>query len=58
MINCDIRTEKALEGKANYVIILDHFVSLITFCYHYQFMGTTPAASTSLRQGFGWQANL
>jgi hypothetical protein len=58
MINSDIRTEKALEGKANYVIILDHFVSLITTCYHYYFLGSTPAASTNLRQGFGWQASL
>ena len=36
-----------MEGKANYVIILDHFVSLITTCYHYYFLGSTPAASTT-----------
>jgi hypothetical protein len=46
MINSDIRTEKALEGKANYVIILRHFKSLITICYHCHFLGSTPAAST------------
>ena len=49
MIYCDIRTGKVLEGKANYVIILDHFMSLITICYHCHFMGLTPAAATSLR---------
>ena len=49
MINCDIRTGKVRIGKANYVIILDHFVSFITTCYHYYFLGSTPAASTSLR---------
>ena len=46
MIKSDIRTEEALEGKANYVIILDHFVSLIKTCYHCHFLGSTPAAST------------
>jgi hypothetical protein len=46
MIKSDIRTGKALEGKANYVIILRHFSSLITTCYHYHFQGSTPAAST------------
>jgi hypothetical protein len=30
MIRSDIRTGKAVEGKANQVIILHHFVSLIT----------------------------
>jgi hypothetical protein len=49
MINCDIRTERVLEGKANYVIILDHLTSLITICYHYYFLGSTPAASTIRR---------
>ena len=49
MINSDIQTEKTVEGKANYVIILDHFVSLITICYHYHFLGSTPAASTIRR---------
>jgi hypothetical protein len=44
MINCDIRTEKVLEGKAKYVIILRHFESLITTCYHCYFLGSTPAA--------------
>ena len=33
MINSDIRTKKALEGKAKYVIILRHFKSSITICY-------------------------
>jgi hypothetical protein len=57
MINCDIRTERVLEGKANYVIILDHLTSLITICYHYYFLGSTPAASTMLRlTGYAWQA--
>jgi hypothetical protein len=57
MINCDIRTEKALEGKAKYFIILRHFVSLITICYHCHFLGSTPAASTTLRPaGYAWQA--
>ncbi len=46
MINCDIRTERVLEGKANNVIILDHLLSLITICYHSYFLGSTPAAST------------
>ena len=49
MINSDIRTEKALEGKANYVVILRHFESLITTCYNYHFLGSTPAASTIRR---------
>lgn len=48
MINSDIRTEQDLEGKANYVIILRHFKSLITICYHCYFLGSTPAASTIL----------
>ena len=52
MINGDIRTEKALEGKANYVIILRHFKSLITICYHWNFLGSTPAASTIIFQSF------
>ena len=49
MINSDIRTGKVRIGKANYVIILDHFESLITTCYHYHFLGSTPAASTKFR---------
>ena len=48
MINSDIRTEKALEGKANYVIILRHFCSHITIGYHCHFLGSTPAASTTI----------
>jgi len=35
-------------GKANYVIILDHFVSLITICYHYHYPGSNPAGTTNL----------
>jgi hypothetical protein len=49
MINSDIRTDEVLEGKANYVIILRHFKSLITIRYHCYFLGSTPAASTSPR---------
>jgi hypothetical protein len=57
MISSDIRTEEALEGKAKYVIILRHFKSLITTCYHCHFLGSTPAASTTLRPtGYAWQA--
>jgi hypothetical protein len=48
----DIRTGKVLEGKANDVIILDHFVLLITTCYHNYFLGSTTAAATIYRDIF------
>jgi len=50
MINSDIRTEEAPEGKANYVIILHHFELLITTCYHCHFLGSNPVGTTSKKK--------
>jgi len=44
----DIWMEMGMKEKANYVIILNHFVSsVITWCCSF-FAGSTPAASTNL----------
>jgi hypothetical protein len=47
MINGDIRTGRVRRGKANLIIILNHLLSFITTCYHYDLEGSTPAASTT-----------
>jgi hypothetical protein len=44
----DILDGNGGDGKAFYVITLDHFISLIIICYHCNFKGSTPAASTIL----------
>jgi len=58
MINCDIRTKRVRIGKANYVIILRHFETSITICYHCNYLGSTPAASTKFRESEIWCPEL
>ena len=46
MKSSDILNGNEDDEKAFYVITLDHFSASIIICYHLNFKGSTPAAST------------